>query len=61
MPERYVMAGYRKFTDALGAPWIKPPWGKLNAIDLGTGEIRWAVPLGNTLTWWSKASAIPAP
>jgi len=46
LPERYAMAGYRKFTDELGAPRIKPPWGTLNAIDLGTGLIRWQVPLG---------------
>ncbi|GAB5561537.1 MAG: glucose/quinate/shikimate family membrane-bound PQQ-dependent dehydrogenase [Synoicihabitans sp.] len=46
LPERYVMDSYKKFVDEQGAPLIKPPWGKLNAIDLGTGETRWEVPLG---------------
>ena len=24
-----------------------PPWGTLNAVNLGTGEVLWRVPLGN--------------
>jgi quinoprotein glucose dehydrogenase len=29
-----------------GTPCIAPPWGKLTAVDLNTGEIRWDAPLG---------------
>jgi quinoprotein glucose dehydrogenase len=38
--------GYRRFVDSNGNPAIKPPWGKLNAIDLEKGEILWQVTLG---------------
>jgi len=30
----------------LGVPCTAPPWGKLVALNLGTGEIAWQVPLG---------------
>lgn len=29
-----------------GTPCIAPPWGKLTAVDLASGEIRWETPLG---------------
>ncbi|MGE0129740.1 MAG: pyrroloquinoline quinone-dependent dehydrogenase [Blastocatellales bacterium] len=29
-----------------GTPCVAPPWGKLTAVDLITGEIRWESPLG---------------
>jgi quinoprotein glucose dehydrogenase len=31
-----------------GAPCNAPPWGRLTAVDLGSGEIRWQRPLGST-------------
>lgn len=31
----------------LGIPCIKPPWGKLMAIDIQTGDVRWQSPLGS--------------
>lgn len=29
-----------------GLPCVAPPWGKLSAVDLKTGEVRWESPLG---------------
>ncbi len=29
-----------------GIPCAPPPWGKLSAVDLGTGKLRWETPLG---------------
>ena len=42
----YRMDGYNKFLDSKGLPAISPPWGRLSAIDLNTGEYLWQVPLG---------------
>jgi quinoprotein glucose dehydrogenase len=42
----YQMTGYEYFSDAEGYPAIKPPWGKLVAVDLNRGEIVWETPLG---------------
>jgi quinoprotein glucose dehydrogenase len=32
----------------LGLPLIKPPYGRITAIDMNTGEHRWMVPNGDT-------------
>ena len=34
------------FTDHMGYHAIKPPWGKLVAVDVAEGAIKWSVPLG---------------
>ena len=32
-----------------GLPFVKPPWGRITAIDLTKGEIVWQIPHGETL------------
>jgi quinoprotein glucose dehydrogenase len=36
------------FFSPLGLPCNEPPWGKLVAVDLQTGELRWELPFGTT-------------
>jgi quinoprotein glucose dehydrogenase len=43
---RFRFTGYHRFVDPEGYPAIVPPWGTLNAIDLGTGKYAWRIPLG---------------
>ncbi len=45
-PARYASEGTRLLVDNEGYPGISPPWGTLNAVDLGSGEVLWQVPLG---------------
>jgi quinoprotein glucose dehydrogenase len=41
------LGAYGRFWDSQQLPCQAPPWGRLNAIDLRTGQIAWQVPLGN--------------
>jgi quinoprotein glucose dehydrogenase len=43
---KYRNTTFDIFLDHEGYPAIKPPWGTLNAIDLNTGETKWAIPFG---------------
>jgi len=43
---RYGFTGFFRFADREGYPAVKPPWGKLTALDLNRQEVAWQVPLG---------------
>ena len=45
---QYTSTGNRNFLDPDGYPGVKPPWGKLHAIDASTGQYLWTVPFGTT-------------
>jgi len=42
----YDFMGYTYFSDQNGYPAVKPPWGHLTAINLGTGEFAWRIVFG---------------
>lgn len=44
---RYI-SGVPKPPTALGLPLVKPPWGRITAIDMATGEHRWSIANGDT-------------
>ncbi len=49
----YIISERRNFRPSgrrgpQGLPLIKPPWGRITAIDLNTGEHEWMVPNGDT-------------
>ncbi len=44
--DSWAFKGYTKFLDSEGRPGIMPPWGRLTAIDMNTGQHKWQVPLG---------------
>ncbi|UAK24396.1 pyrroloquinoline quinone-dependent dehydrogenase [Sphingomonas nostoxanthinifaciens] len=39
---------HEPFLSPFGAPCVRPPWGRLTAIDMGTGRRKWDVPLGTS-------------
>ena len=38
----------RRTLSVRGLPLVKPPWGRISAIDLKTGDILWQIPHGET-------------
>jgi quinoprotein glucose dehydrogenase len=44
-PLRY-QSGWNHIVDSRGVPVIKPPWFRLTAYDMQSGDIRWQVPVG---------------
>jgi len=45
---RYVSQGPGGLPGPQGLPLLKPPYGRITAIDLNTGEHRWMIPNGDT-------------
>lgn len=57
MGDPWTLKGYTKFLDREGRPGIMPPWGRLTAVDMNTGEQLWQVPLGEIESY--KQRGIP--
>jgi quinoprotein glucose dehydrogenase len=44
-----------------GLPLMKPPYSRITAIDLNTGETLWMIPIGERLLAWMSATQALAP
>jgi quinoprotein glucose dehydrogenase len=55
--QRGANAGPRVFGPQ-GLPMVKPPWGRITAIDLNKGEIKWMVPNGDAPDWIKNHPAL---
>jgi quinoprotein glucose dehydrogenase len=42
------IAGFARAQVAPGVPIVKPPWGRITALDLSDGTLAWTVPNGDT-------------
>ena len=51
-------AGRRSGHDGPGLPLMRPPWGRITAIDLNRGEIVWQVAHGDTPDWVKEHPAL---
>ena len=56
----YVMELYF-LTSWLGTPCTEPPWARLSAVDLATGELLWQVPLGSIEQLAASRIGLPLP
>lgn len=53
-PERSNMQfiqGHGQVDGPFGLPLLKPPWGRITAVDLNTGKVLWVEPNGQTPDW----------
>ena len=61
---RYVRgrpSGYARFSGPRGLPITKPPYGRITAIDLKTGELAWQIPHGEGIRQRLIDMGIPDP
>jgi quinoprotein glucose dehydrogenase len=49
----------RYFQAPSGLPCSRPPWGSLVAVDIGSGTIRWQVPLGSMASFAPGVTGVP--
>ena len=42
-----ITSTFKRLKDMEGYPGSKPPWGKITALDLNNGKIKWQKPFGN--------------
>jgi quinoprotein glucose dehydrogenase len=54
------IAGGGRGQIAPGVPIVKPPWGRITAIDLTTGDHAWMVPNGDTPSYVAERLQLPA-
>lgn len=54
------IAGGGRGQIAPGVPIVKPPWGRITAIDLSTGDHAWMVPNGDTPPYVAERLKLPA-